>query len=150
MKAKVLTPVLVVVMFLMSLSIYGQNNDVIVYDNVVDCGTYVKKEFVKVDKTSLYPISKRVHIYDGAGERVEATEYYVWASNGWKVVKKYEYEYDRDDVLLSMLCSKWDNFKRRWSNEVELTTYSYNDNGELADINVVKNKIDSRLITELR
>lgn len=141
MKAKVLTSVLVVVMFLTSVIAYGQEKTV--YENVENTGSYMKKEYITVDKYSKSPISKKLYVYDVNGLRTERIEY-VWSNNssGWEAVTRYEYEYADNRLLLSTIHSKWDKSNNGWSDNVEQMIYNYDENGLLANVDKVYKKKD--------
>lgn len=149
MKTRILTSVLLIVIMLVCFNVCAQNK--VVYDNIESYGAYIKKEFISVDKNTNTPLSKRVYLYNEKDQRVETIEY-IWRNDlsaGWEALRKYEYEYSDNDLLIYTICSQWDSWKSKWSDNVEQITYNYNENGELIDVDKI-NTTRAKLLTILK
>jgi len=140
MRIKILTSVVAfVLMVMLTVNISAQER--IIYENVYNHGSFVNKEFVSIDKVTKIPISKRLHIVNDEGQTLETVEY-KWnnATTGWEVIKKNEYAYNENNLLISTICTKWDSSKKKWSDMVDQMTYNYDKNGGLASVDKVSKK----------
>ena len=102
------------VLFL-SLSIYANDPETLMFSNIETTETGCVKEFLLCDKNTNAPLTKTVYNYDATGRMQEKATYEWDGAKGWIGVQKYEYSYDKNNQPTAPTLYKWDNRSSNWS-----------------------------------
>ncbi|MDR3058998.1 MAG: DUF3836 domain-containing protein, partial [Prevotella sp.] len=81
----------------LSLSIYANDPETVMFSNVETTETGCVKEFLFCDKDTNAPLTKTIYRYNAAGHMQEKATYEWKGDKGWTGVQKYEYTYNSDN-----------------------------------------------------
>ena len=82
--------------------------------------------------------SKIVYEYDCNGYRTKRISYEWNKILGWVALSLYQFEYNTNDQIDNIYCTKWDIRKEKWTDISDLITYKYDSDDNLATIERTK------------
>ena len=100
---------------LLSLSIYANDPETVMFSNVETTETGCVKEFLFCDKDTNAPLTKTIYRYNAAGHMQEKATYEWKGDKGWTGIQKYEYTYNSDNQPVAPIVYKWNNKANDWS-----------------------------------
>jgi len=132
MKTKIF--ITVIVAFLSVANIYAGNPDVIVYTNEETTEQGCVKEYTTVEKETLKPVSKTVYQYD-SDNKIQRKIFYGWnEEQGWESIQKYDYEYNLNGQIITLVYTEWDEQLKTWSAQSEQLIHVYDLDGKFLAI----------------
>ncbi|MDR2947662.1 MAG: DUF3836 domain-containing protein [Prevotella sp.] len=99
----------------LSLSIYANDPETVMFSNVETTETGCVKEFLFCDKDTNAPLTKTIYRYNAAGHMQEKATYEWKGDKGWTGIQKYEYTYNSDNQPATPIIYKWNNKTNDWS-----------------------------------
>lgn len=138
MKARILTSVLVVLVSFGSLCAGNPSSNHKVYTNHEISDSAIVKEYTFVDSETLQPETKSVYNYTTDGILTERVIYAWKTEEGWVAIQKYDYGYNMNGKLLSLIYTKWDKELNAWSTKSQCSYYNYGIHGEILSVKQIE------------
>ncbi len=128
MKAILLTAIITILLSIGN--IHAGNPKGIVYSNDVVSDRGLIRESVLLNEKTSQPLERVIYRYNNEGV-MESRVVYKWKTDfGWIAFQKYEYECNRENKVINITFTRWDDKRNAWSNRSKQVLHIYDANGK--------------------